>query len=63
MSHPDAAGADKAAARPKHQEDPWHYTIAKMVDATASAGIKAFYGPFGDFSDPAASEAQFRNAF
>jgi malyl-CoA/(S)-citramalyl-CoA lyase len=26
-------------------------------------GIKAFYGPFGDFSDPAACEAQFRNAF
>ena len=34
-----------------------------MVDACASAGIKAFYGPFGDFSDPAACEAQFRNAF
>ena len=26
-------------------------------------GIKAFYGPFGDFSDPEACEAQFRNAF
>ena len=34
-----------------------------MVDACASAGIKAFYGPFGDFSDPAACETQFRNAF
>jgi malyl-CoA/(S)-citramalyl-CoA lyase len=34
-----------------------------MVDACQSAGIKAFYGPFGDFSDPAACEAQFRNAF
>jgi malyl-CoA/(S)-citramalyl-CoA lyase len=34
-----------------------------MVDACASAGIKPFYGPFGDFSDPAACEAQFRNAF
>ena len=41
----------------------WHYTIAKMVDACASAGIKAFYGPFGDFADGAACEAQFRNAF
>ena|ERR1044071_5388219 len=29
----------------------------------AAAGIKAFYGPFGDFADPAACEAQFRNAF
>jgi hypothetical protein len=34
-----------------------------MVDACAAAGIKPFYGPFGDFSDPAACEAQFRNAF
>jgi malyl-CoA/(S)-citramalyl-CoA lyase len=33
------------------------------VDACQSYGIKAFYGPFGDFSDPAACEAQFRNAF
>ena len=45
------------------QQDLWHYTIAKMVDACAAAGIKPFYGPFGDFSDPAACEAQFRNAF
>ncbi|MEF3365928.1 CoA ester lyase [Methylocystis sp. 9N] len=49
--------------RPFFQQDLWHYTIAKMVDACASAGIKAFYGPFGDFSDPLACEAQFRNAF
>ena len=34
-----------------------------MVDACAAAGIKPFYGPFGDFSDPAACEVQFRNAF
>jgi malyl-CoA/(S)-citramalyl-CoA lyase len=34
-----------------------------MVDACAAAGIKPFYGPFGDFSDSDACEAQFRNAF
>jgi malyl-CoA/(S)-citramalyl-CoA lyase len=51
------------APRPAYQQDLWHYTIAKMVDACASAGIKAFYGPFGDFADGAACEAQFRNAF
>jgi len=45
------------------QQDLWHYTVAKMVDACQRVGIKAFYGPFGDFSDPAACEAQFRNAF
>jgi len=56
----DAAGEGPRAV---FQQDLWHYTIAKMVDACAAAGIKAFYGPFGDFSDPAACEAQFRNAF
>jgi malyl-CoA/(S)-citramalyl-CoA lyase len=56
----DAAGS---APRAVFQQDLWHYTIAKMVDACAAAGIKAFYGPFGDFSDLAACEAQFRNAF
>src|SRR6478672_9205551 len=66
--HPDYvvledAGTDAKVPRGKHQQDLWHYTIAKMVDACAAAGIKAFYGPFGDFSDPAACEAQFRNAF
>src|SRR5689334_25314415 len=56
------AGAD-GGARPVYQQDLWHYTVAKMVDACASAGIKAFYGPFGDIADTAACEAQFRNAF
>ena len=57
--------ADKAddAPRPFYQQDLWHYTVAKMVDACLSNGLKAFYGPFGDFSDPDACEAQFRNAF
>jgi malyl-CoA/(S)-citramalyl-CoA lyase len=67
--HPDykvVADADPKspnAPRAATQQDLWHYTIAKMVDACAAAGIKPFYGPFGDFSDPAACEAQFRNAF
>ncbi len=56
----DAQGDEPRAA---FQQDLWHYTIAKMVDACASAGLKAFYGPFGDFADSAACEAQFRNAF
>jgi malyl-CoA/(S)-citramalyl-CoA lyase len=45
------------------QQDLWHYTVAKMVDACVSHGIRAFYGPFGDIKDEAACEAQFRNAF
>jgi malyl-CoA/(S)-citramalyl-CoA lyase len=68
--HPDylvladaAAGASDGGVRTAFQQDLWHYTIAKMVDACAAAGIKPFYGPFGDFSDQAACEAQFRNSF
>ena len=68
--HPDykvladaVPGAAADAPRAAYQQDLWHYTTAKMVDACAAAGIKAFYGPFGDFADSAACEAQFRNAF
>ncbi|MGD9543726.1 MAG: CoA ester lyase [Methylocystis sp.] len=65
--HPDykviADAEPGQGLRAAYQQDLWHYTIAKMVDACASAGIKAFYGPFGDFSDAPACEAQFRNAF
>jgi malyl-CoA/(S)-citramalyl-CoA lyase len=55
----DAASGERAS----YQQDLWHYTLAKMVDACAAAGIKPFYGPFGDFADPHACAAQFRNAF
>ena len=44
----------KGAERAFYQQDLWHYTLARMVDACAAAGIKPFYGPFGDFSDGAA---------
>lgn len=59
LADPGAEGA----ARPSYQQDLWHYTVAKMVDACQSVGIKAFYGPFGDIADLAACEVQFRNAF
>jgi len=65
--HPDykvlADSGNADAPRAASQQDLWHYTIARMVDACAAAGIKPFYGPFGDFADSAACEAQFRNAF
>ena len=65
--HPEykvlADGATSDAPRADFQQDLWHYTIAKMVDACTAAGIKPFYGPFGDFADSAACEVQFRNAF
>ncbi len=50
-------------SRAVFQQDLWHYTLGKMVDACAAAGIKPFYGPFGDFSDQEACEVQFRDAF
>ncbi len=46
-----------------YQQDLWHYTVARMVDACVAHGIRAFYGPFGDIRDEAACESQFRNAF
>ena len=52
-------GRERIAA----QQDPWHYTLGKMVDACVQAGIKPFYGPFGDIADLAACEQQFKNAF
>jgi len=46
-----------------YQQDLWHYTVARMVDACRTYGIGAFYGPFGDIADEAGCESQFRNAF
>lgn len=57
------ADGDDQTERAFYQQDLWHYTIARMVDACTMHGLKPFYGPFGDFSDPDACEAQFRNAF
>ena len=46
---PDDPDAPRATA----QQDPWHYSIARMVDACTSAGILPFYGPYGDIKDVA----------
>ena len=51
------------APRPTYQQDLWHYTVARMVDACASNGIYPYYGPFGDIKDTLACEDQFRNAY
>jgi malyl-CoA/(S)-citramalyl-CoA lyase len=45
------------------QQDLWHYTLARMVDACAAYGTLPYYGPFGDIKDELATEDQFRNAF
>ncbi|MET0133552.1 MAG: CoA ester lyase, partial [Kibdelosporangium sp.] len=56
---PSADGVPRAT----FQQDLWHYTIARMVDACVSNGIFPYYGPFGDIRDVVACEDQFRNAF
>ncbi len=65
MSDPqlDADGSIVEGARITAQQDPWHYSIARMVDACTTNGLLPFYGPFGDIKDVAACEAQFRASF
>ena len=57
--NPDAPEAPRTSV----QQDLWHYTLARMVDACAAVGILPYYGPFGDISDAAGCEDQFRAAF
>jgi malyl-CoA/(S)-citramalyl-CoA lyase len=59
----DPPGGDIQAERAIYQQDLWHYTIARMVDACQANGIFAYYGPFGDIADVVACEDQFRNAY
>ncbi|MFF7678538.1 HpcH/HpaI aldolase/citrate lyase family protein [Actinacidiphila glaucinigra] len=59
----DPKDPDMELPRLTFQQDLWHYTIARMVDACAAHGILPYYGPFGDIKDTTACEDQFRNAF
>ncbi|WIY04355.1 CoA ester lyase [Amycolatopsis mongoliensis] len=59
----DPTGDDLTEGRTTYQQDLWHYTVARMVDACAMHGILPYYGPFGDIRDVVACEDQFRNAF
>jgi malyl-CoA/(S)-citramalyl-CoA lyase len=59
----DPSPDDPDAPRASAQQDLWHYSIGRMVDACAATGILPFYGPFGDIADVAGCEAQFRAAF
>src|SRR4026208_477686 len=47
----DPAPNNPHAPRPTAQQDLWHYTMARMVDACTSNGILPYYGPFGDIKD------------
>jgi malyl-CoA/(S)-citramalyl-CoA lyase len=58
ISDPDPDNPD--APRESAQQDLWHYSIGRMVDACTAAGLLPFYGPFGDIKDVDGCEAQFR---
>ncbi|HKK52051.1 MAG TPA: aldolase/citrate lyase family protein, partial [Myxococcota bacterium] len=53
---PERSDAPRATA----QQDLWHYTMGRMVDACNANGILPYYGPFGDIKDTVACEDQFR---
>jgi malyl-CoA/(S)-citramalyl-CoA lyase len=61
MADPDPENPE--APRPTYQQDLWHYSIGRMVDACAANGLLPFYGPFGDIKDVAGCEVPFRAAF
>ena len=61
-SHPDYGiltdPKEKTSKREFLQQDLWHYSLSKMIDACASNNIKAFFGPYGDFDDPEGCEQE-----
>src|SRR5918994_7032963 len=59
ISDPVDDGGERVSA----QQDLWHYSIGRMVDACTACGLLPFYGPFGDIKDVEGCEAQFRAAF
>ena len=61
MEDPDPENED--APRVTAQQDPWHYSIPRMVDACTANDILPFYGPYADIKDVEGCEAQFRSAF
>lgn len=61
IEDPDPDNED--SPRVTAQQDPWHYSIARMVDACTANDILPFYGPYGDIKDVEGCEAQFRSAF
>jgi malyl-CoA/(S)-citramalyl-CoA lyase len=61
IADPDPDNPD--APRPSYQQDPWHYSIARMVDACTAVGALPFYGPYGDIRDEEGCETQFRASF
>jgi malyl-CoA/(S)-citramalyl-CoA lyase len=61
LSDPDPENPD--TRRESAQQDLWHYSFGRMVDACTAAGLLPFYGPFGDIKDVEGCETQFRAAF
>src|SRR4051794_36884954 len=47
LADPDGSDGPRGST----QQDLWHYSLARMVDACAGNGILPFYGPYGDIKD------------
>ena len=54
--------ADEPMPRTTYQQDLWHYTIARMVDACVTAGVLP-YSARSAISPTPSREDQFRNAY
>ncbi len=63
IADPDPGEPRDRAPRASYQQDLWHYSIARMVDAFTAVGALPFYGPYGDISDSEGCETQFRASF
>ncbi len=61
IADPDPENPD--GERASAQQDLWHYSIGRMVDACTAVGALPFYGPFGDIRDTLGCETQFRAAY
>ncbi|MGI8801626.1 MAG: HpcH/HpaI aldolase/citrate lyase family protein [Solirubrobacteraceae bacterium] len=61
IEDPDPENPD--APRASAQQDLWHYSIGRMVDACTAVGALPFYGPYGDIRDVLGCETQFRAAY
>ena len=59
----DADPNNPDAPRAIYQQDLWHYSLSRMIDACTAEGILPYYGPFGDIEDIVGCEDQFRNAY
>ena len=60
IEDPDPDNPEAACTFSAQQDPCWHYSIARMVDASTNTVLLPFYGPYGDIKDVEGCETQFR---